>query len=545
MSDQSRLFLAAILMLGVLLISWFVTGKGRAPETVQTAQTMQAAVTDVQTEQIVPVEDYPIETQSDVDSLPATDIESNSNYTEKVVTVIVPGDGPGETLVLASLSTTGGNVQSWQLQEYEDHPDQNLGQIVDLAEKPWLVSRSADSSPVLFEYNGPDTVYAGENGTEVRFVSGDVSKTYTFTRGFYGFTLNKVGLDITSSLQSSSIPVTEVQLTEKGYFTASWYTNSHKKEKSESIEGLEPTGNVAWIASSSKYFTVILMPETMERADGYVAPGEGGSAYIAIDDNNITVYAGPMAYNRLKELGRSTTDMIDFGWPVIRWIGKLIFIFLTSALSFVSNWGVRIIILAFTLKILLSPLTTKSYVSMQKMQKIQPAMQEIQKKYAKDPKQQQSEMQKLYKEKGVNPVGGCLPMLLQMPVFFAMYRVLANMVELRGASFMLWINDLSRPEILIPFQTKILGLEGIGLMAVILGVIMFLQQKLTGSSTTGSAAQQQKMMMYMMPIFMTFLFMRFASGLTLYWLIFNVLTLVHQELIKKKLTAEQDDGPAK
>ena len=140
-------------------------------------------------------------------------------------------------------------------------------------------------------------------------------------------------------------------------------------------------------------------------------------------------------------------------------------------------------------------------------------------------------------------------MLLQMPVFFAMYRVLANMVELRGAGFFLWINDLSRPEILLHFQTKILGLEGIGLMAVLLGIIMFLQQKLTGSSGAGAAAQQQKMMMYMMPIFMTFLFMRFASGLTLYWLIFNILTLVHQELIKKKLTSDRAetkaDGTAK
>ncbi len=541
MSDQSRLFLAAVLMLGVLLISWFVTGKGRTP------QPAEVAIVQDQTQHISPTTSYPTETEpvSELDSIPVTDIQNNIEYTEKVVTVIIPADGPGETLVVASLSTTGGVVQSWQLQDYEDHPDQNLGQIVDLAEKPWLLSSTADGNPLLFDYNGPDTVYAGENGTEITFVTEEASKTYTFTRGFYGFSLNKSGLDITSSLQSGAIPVTEVQLTEKGYFTASWFTNSHKKEKSESIEGLESTGNVSWIASSSKYFTVILMPETMERADGYVAPGEGGSAYIAIDDNSITVYAGPMAYNRLKDLGRSTTDMIDFGWPIIRWIGKLIFIFLTSALSFVSNWGLRIIILAFTLKILLSPLTTKSYVSMQKMQKIQPAMKEIQTKYAKDPKQQQSEMQKLYKEKGVNPVGGCLPMLLQMPVFFAMYRVLANMVELRGASFILWINDLSRPEILFPFQTKILGLEGIGLMALILGIIMFLQQKLTGSSTTGSAAQQQKMMMYMMPIFMTFLFMRFASGLTLYWLIFNILTLVHQELIKKKLTSEQEDGTAK
>ncbi|MCD4707787.1 MAG: membrane protein insertase YidC [Candidatus Sabulitectum sp.] len=541
MSDQSRLFLAAVLMLGVLLISWFVTGQGSNQQPDDVTMTAQ------QTEQIVPRVDEVDETEEEitVDSIKIIASEETPDYYERIVTVIIPGEESGETLVVVELSTNGGSVESWKLQGYEDHTDQDLEKMVDLAGRPWLVSRTQESRPICFNYSGPDTVFAGEQGTEVTFVSGESKKTYTFVKGFYGFTLEKIELDVTSTIEPGSIPVTEMQTTDKGYFTASWYTNSHKKENSEKIEGFEPTGNVAWIASSNKFFTIILMPETMGRADGYVAPGEGGSPLIALDDNKITVYAGPKAYNKLKELGRSTTDMIDFGWPIIRWIGKLIFFFLTSALSFVSNWGVRIIVLAFTLKIILSPLTTKSYVSMQKMQKIQPAMQEIQKKYAKDPKQQQKEMQKLYKEKGVNPIGGCLPMLLQMPVFFAMYRVLANMVELRGAGFILWINDLSRPEILMHFQTKILGIEGIGLMAVILGITMFLQQKLTGSSSAGAAAQQQKMMMYMMPIFMTFLFMRFASGLTLYWLIFNILTLVHQELIKKKLTADQADGTAK
>jgi len=543
MSDQSRLFLAAVLMLGVLLVSWFVTGKnnnqGTGEQTVSSQPVQQIEAT--QDQELENTENQDIQN----DPVPSPPAEELNNYEEKRVTVIVSGNTPGETLVVARLSTTGGAVESWLLQNYKDHPDQEINQLVDLVEKPWLISVNQDGTPVLFEYNGPDTVYVGEQGTAVTFISGTSAKTFNFEQGFYGFRLEKYGLDLTSSLGSGTIPVTEEQTTTRGYFTASWYTNKHKKKNTEKIEGLESTGNVSWIATSSKYFTVVLMPETMERADGYVAPGEGGSAYIALDDNAITVFAGPKAYSLLSDLGRSTTDMIDFGWPIIRWIGKLIFFFLTTVLSFVTNWGVRIIILAFTLKIMLSPLTTKSYVSMQKMQKIQPAMQEIQKKYAKDPKTQQSELQKLYKEKGVNPLGGCLPMLLQMPVFFAMYRVLANMVELRGAGFILWINDLSRPEILLHFQTKVLGLEGIGLMAVILGVIMFLQQKLTGTSGTGSAAQQQKMMMYMMPVFMTFLFMRFASGLTLYWLVFNVLTLLHQELIKKKLASDQADGKAK
>jgi len=538
MSDQSRLFIAAILMMGVLLVSWFISGNRGGQPSNEPVLVAENAVDESSTEESsLPVESVPEEEYVDPET--QDDMEPESNYTEESITVIIP-DEEGEILVSAQISTTGGAVTSWELAQYDDFPDQELHQAVRLSAEPWLVSVDNSGTPIQFTYEGPDTVYAGMEPVELVLESPGGTKTFEFTENYYGFFVEKdgPGLDMNTSVSPGAIPITETNAPDRGYFTASWYTNGHNKSDARKIEGLEPAGNVSWVAVSNKYFTVILMPATMVRADGYIAPGLGGSPEVSIDDNSVKVYAGPKSYTQLSQLGGSQTDMIDFGWPVIRWIGKLIFIFLTSVLSFVSNWGMRIIILAFTLKIILSPLTTKSYVSMQKMQKIQPAMKEIQAKYAKDPKQQQVEMQKLYKESGVNPLGGCLPILLQMPVFFAMYRVLANMVELRGQGFLLWINDLSRPEILIPFGTKLMGLEGIGLMALLLGVIMFLQQKLTGSSTAGAAGQQQKMMMYMMPFFMMFLFMRFASGLTLYWMVFNVLTLVHQEIIKKRLIDE-------
>jgi len=405
--------------------------------------------------------------------------------------------------------------------------------------EPWLISREADGNPVYFNYTGPDTVSMYPDQTDIILLMENAygaTKEFTFTRNYYGFSVNSDGTDLNTAISPSAITETETNPQDSGYFRASWYTNGHKNSEARKIEGLEPVGNVSWIASSNKYFTIILIPQSMTRADGYIAPGEGGSPEVSIDDSYVQVYAGPKSYSLLHELGGSQTDMIDFGWPIIRWIGKLIFLYLTEVLAFASNWGVRIIILGITLKLILSPLTAKSYVSMQKMQKVQPELQEIQKKYANDPKKQQTEMQKFYKESGVNPLGGCLPILLQMPVFFAMYRVLANMVELRGQGFVLWITDLSRPEILIPFGTKIMGLEGIGLLSLILGLLMFLQQRLTATSGSGSSAQQQKMMMYMMPFFMMFLFMRFASGLTLYYLVFNILTFIQQELIKKNMT---------
>ncbi len=474
MSDQSRLFIAAILMMGVLLVSWFISGKGQSPR--QQDPTVMESVPPEQ-------ETVPEQVQPEEADVP-TEPDEQESYRERTITVIIPDDS-GNEMVTAVLSTTGGSVTSWTLEQYEDYPDQDIGQPVELSERPWLVSQRPDGGPVLFNYEGPDTIWAGTEPVQLVFTTGTSSKVFTFTGNYYGFSLQKNGLDENTAIPAGTLPVTETNAPDRGYFKASWYTNGHKSTDSHKIEGLETTGNVTWAAATSQYFAIILMPASGQRANGYIAPGEGGSPEVSIDDANVRVFAGPKAYGLLSDLGGSQSDMIDFGWPIIRWIGKLIFLFLTSVLSFVGNWGLRIIILAFALKFLLSPLTTKSYVSMQKMQKIQPAMQEIQKKYAKDPKQQQTEMQKLYKESGVNPLGGCLPLLLQMPVFFAMYRVLANMVELRGAGFILWINDLSRPEILIPFGTKVMGLEGIGLMALLLGVFMFLQQKLTGSSSAG------------------------------------------------------------
>jgi YidC/Oxa1 family membrane protein insertase len=532
MSDQKRLFTAAVLMMGVLLLSWFITGnKAAVPQdTVDTRQTVAPlALPEAET----------TETEEDV-------IPFEQHNAEQRDILVFIYDDQGEVMVEAGIVTSGGAITKWDLLKYMDlSSGDTAGETVDMANENWLLSMVSGAA-VQFSYNGPDTVRVTEGDAQIVLESQYGSKTFTFSTNYYGFTLNDETAASGVTIQGGAIPVTEELEGQSGYFSASWYTNKHRKTDSEKIEAMEPVGNVSWIAVSNKYFTIVLMPLSSQRSLGFIDIGEGGSPSVTLEDSLLSVYAGPKSYHELNALGGSQVDMIDFGWPIIRWIGKLIFLFLTGVLSFVSNWGVRIIILAFVLKALMSPLTTKSYVSMQKMQKIQPAMQEIQKKHAKDPKQQQAEMQKLYKESGVNPLGGCLPMLLQMPVFFAMYRVLANMVELRGAGFLFWIKDLSRPEIIIPLGTKIMGIEGIGLLAILLGVMMFLQQKLTGSSSAGgAAAQQQKTMMYIMPFFMTFIFIRLASGLTLYWLVFNILTLGHQEIIKKRLEAEQANGNGK
>ena len=165
---------------------------------------------------------------------------------------------------------------------------------------------------------------------------------------------------------------------------------------------------------------------------------------------------------------------------------------------------------------------------MREMQKIQPAMAELKEKHKSDPQKLNKAMMELYRERGVNPLGGCFPMLLQMPVFIALFNVLRTTIELRGAPFMLWISDLSSPDVVaqMPFSLPVIG-NTLSLLPILMGVAMFVQQKMQ------STDPKQAALTYMMPIVFTFLFFRFPSGLVLYWLVNNVLTIGHQYLLTR------------
>lgn len=515
MSDQSRMILAAVLMMAVLLISWMLASPGRNTGGEETSDTAQ---------EMTPALEQPPEAPAGETTIPVTDVEPRS-----ITVLIMSGDS---ILVDAGISTLGGAVTRWRLTGYPDF-EGNPGEEVDLAEKPWLAIEGGEAGSPVFACESPDTVMV-DGEAEIVLTAGPARRVYTFREGSYAFDLREEGLYGMIGVQPGVLPVTEDGPDMRQYFSAYWYTNKMVKKKSTDVEALGGTGNSRWVAVASRYFTIILLPGDRERVEGFVTPGEGGSPGVSLETSLATVYAGPVSYTVLSELGNGTEQMVDFGFPVIRQLAQLIFLYLDRVLSFMDNWGLRIIVLAITLKLLMMPLTKKSFVAMQKMQKLSPAIKEIQQKYAADPQKQQQAMQKLYKESGANPLGGCLPMLLQMPVFFAMYRVLANAVELRGAPFALWITDLSRPEILIPFQSPILGLQGIGLLALVTGAFMIIQQRMSSASM-----QQQKGMMYLMSVFMSYIFMKFAAGLNLYWMVYNLLTMGHQELIKKKLEAEE------
>jgi YidC/Oxa1 family membrane protein insertase len=514
----------------VLFVSWQFMGR-QSEQTTSSPQ--QAAAAQVQ-------QQVPVDTQADtavIDTSQAVVIEdtlfqdetAQEEFEERIIHVVV-SDGDRD-IVAARISTLSGSVESWRLLQYENMPDEDSGNRVDLGEREWMDLGHG------FETSSPDTVLVadGQETVTLTDAAGEKWISYTFTPGFYGFHLQREGFDQVLVLNSGIIPITESKVSNPGsYFEAQWNSEKVKSRDADDIEMNDQVGNVQWIASRTKYFGIILLPRSYERAYGYVyANAEEVSPSIGIQDNNVLIYAGPLDYGMLRDLGSDTHLMVDFGWPIIRDIGRLLFWFCTSVLSFIDNWGIKIIIMSIALKIVLLPLTTKSFRSMAKLKQVQPKMKELQEKYRSDPKALQSAMQKLYREEGVNPLGGCLPMLMQMPVFFALYRVLANSVQLRGAEFMLWIKDLSIPEILIPFQSPMLGLDGIGLLAVLMGVSMYLQQKMT------TVDQSQKSMTYILPIFMTYLFMRFPAGLTLYWFMNNILTIGQQQMINRKLEAEK------
>jgi YidC/Oxa1 family membrane protein insertase len=512
-SDQQRLLVAAVLMAAVLFVSWALTGgRNKGAEQPRSAP---APAPDTTAESV----------SQDTSSQAEPELPESLAVDARTITVIV-SDGEGKTLVVGAVSTGSGNITSWQLNNYNDLSEDGGG-LVDLAGGGMLQLRQPPGGAYATE--APETLEV-ERATSLRLSGLDGSSVeYTFEPGSYAFGLRTEGAEPITGLAPGILPVTEREVKKGKYFQAVWYSDKKRDQDAEDVDEEKPLGRALWAGVRSKYFVVILMPESTERAEAFVQPAAEESPGIRLSDSRVTVYAGPVSYRDLSALGRRTDEMVDFGWPIIRWIGKIIFWFGTSVLSFVGNWGVRIIIVSITLKLILMPLTSKSFKSMQKLKEVQPKLREIQQKYKDDAQRQHKELQKLYHEEGVNPLGGCFPLLLQMPFFFALYRVLSNMVELRGAEFVLWIRDLSRPEILLPFGTSVLGLSGIGLLPVLMGVSMFVQQKMTVTDP------KQKGMVYFMPILFTWLFMRFPAGLTLYWFMNNLLTIGQQELIKKRL----------
>lgn len=301
-------------------------------------------------------------------------------------------------------------------------------------------------------------------------------------------------------------------------------------------------GQIGWIAIQDRYFLSAVVPPPVSGAavqlghqDAVIqsalvlppetlAPGQARTY-------TYRVFFGPKRGEVLKTYGLELERVVDFG--MFDFIAKPCLWFMNWIYGFIPNYGIAIIILTILTKVLLWPLGNKSYKSMNEMKRMQPLMTEIREKHKNDKKKMNEEMMNLYRVYKVNPLGGCLPMLVQLPVFFALYRMLYEAIELRHAPFFGWINDLSAPDRLFSFDFQVPLMEppyGIPVLTIIMGATMFLQQKMT--PTPGDPTQAK--MMTFMPLIFTFIFINFSSGLVLYWLVNNLASIAQQYYVYKK-----------
>lgn len=298
------------------------------------------------------------------------------------------------------------------------------------------------------------------------------------------------------------------------------------KKKAEDVKKDIIVDKPFWFGYTSKYFLAAIVDtgigSSSIKSFGESANVIGFKKYLIHSNekivHNFDIYTGPKEYNLLKSMGSGLEKSIDFGmffFLAIPFLQCLIFFD-----RIFDNYGIAIIILTMILKFITLPLNSMSMKSMKKMQKVQPEILKIREKFKGEPQKMNAAVMELYKKNKVNPVSGCLPMLIQIPIFIALYRMLLVSIELKNSPFFGWISDLSLKD---PYYVS----------PILMGISMFVQQRMTPS--TAVDPMQQKIFM-LMPVIFTFLFINFPSGLVLYWLVNNILTIAHQFYLNKKLT---------
>ena len=487
--------------------------------------------------------------------------------TEQTLTIARP-------LYEAQLSSTGATLSSWRLLQYTDHgdpihlvpgdgepslatpfPELGLG---DPGREAWRVERS-EGDQVVFVWQ--------RDGIRLR-------KTYRFSEDGYDFRLlveiengsqrnmapafltewpiqGQPGNDFrelsASALAAGSVESTPLaSLGSPGFFG--------RLSGARAGEPVELEGEIDWAGVQTPYFLAAVFPDQPSAARGRVVSLEAGRlGVVQIYFQPVTlapgqsaarefrVYAGPKEIERLNAFAPSATASIELGWafiaPMTRTFGWL----LAVLYSFIPNYGVAIILLTILVRVVTAPLTLKQMKSMERMRRIQPKVKEIQEKFADDRQKQSEAMMSLYRQEKVNPLGGCLPMVLQLPVFIGLFYALRSSIQLRQAPFFGWINDLSAPDLL--FTVPGLDLP-VRVLPLLMGASMFVQQKITPMQMDPT---QARMMLILMPIMMTVISYQFPSGLVLYWMLSNVLAIGHQLWIGRKMdpTAASRAAPGK
>jgi YidC/Oxa1 family membrane protein insertase len=494
-----------------------------APKAGQTAQPAAPRTETVEAEVIAPAKD---------------------GAAEKYVTVETP-------LYRAVFSTKGGALKSFKLKNYKKSMEENSGPVElvnmnGLSDYPLAVTfpESNIDVPAYTSYEADRESLALSRGSsgKVTFTVNapgrlKVYKTFTFYADKYVFDLDvKVHNASQTNLNQKALlawnEYVDPKAEEDSYGHDGpiyLHKNDITTESPKKIESRKMVGpGVSWGGYESKYFIMSLIPKqpsvtslvygkdsrnlvsvAMEGPKNVIPSGQEGLF-------SYSLYLGPKDYDQLKAQNVGLEDSIDYGW--IKWLALPLLISMKFLYNYVLNYGIVIIILTILIKIIFWPLGNKSYKSMKEMQALQPKITELREKFKNDKQKLNQEIMGLYKKYKVNPMSGCLPMLIQIPVFFGLYKALLYSIELRHAPFFWWIQDLSAKD---PYY----------ITPIVMGATMLWQQKL--SPQMGDPMQAKIMML--MPIVFTFLFLNFPSGLVIYWLFNNILSIGQQYYVNKRI----------
>jgi YidC/Oxa1 family membrane protein insertase len=470
----------------------------------------------------------------------------------------------------ATISTRGGSITSWKLREYDkrlEDSDEAHAEPVDLVpegERGLSISLGygttlADTEKWRFQYDGPMQVQLGNGRDSVtlRFSSTrsdgvTLSRTYTFSADSYSFDhrVDISGLSEPSARRDlwigwPGVEPTDAKEDRKAAASVARIDGSVDRQDygpfSKEENEVPRVGGIDWVTSQSRYFMAAVAPvdsvfRETRTVGGPDAQMVGFRAAVPMEGESVsqsfTVFAGPQDYTQVSSLGIGLERAIYLGYPWIRPLSVIVLRALVWVYRYIPNYGIVIILFSIVTKLLFYRLTHKSFTEMKRMQDVQPKLSALKEKYGDDKEALAKAQMELYKKEGVNPLGSCLPMILQMPVFFALFQVLRTTIELRGAPFMLWITDLSQPDTI----AAIAGFP-IHVLPLLMGLAMLAQQRFT--TTDPSQAGIGKMM----PILFTALFYNFSSGLVIYWLVNTILSVGQQYYIHRGSNTGPDEPP--
>ncbi len=474
-------------------------------------------------------------------------------------------------LYRATFSTLGGNLKQWTVLKYHDHNQRPINLIREGEGNLSVLLPTAEDTLNLGHLNftcQDQAVNLPAGGKHELTFEREVSpgvfvrKKYRLSADSYNFGLH---LEI----------INAKDLVEGYHYVLSWpfglnSTEKHLKDEMSDTKAYTYIGDelivldaeanpyrekeekdrdIAWAALRTKYFTAAVVSRTVPargiRLWGFTVPAQDFDGSVSrlktyamelsvplarqeTTQHDFEVYLGPLVYDHVKALGVNLEEIMNLGWGPIKPFSKIVLWALVTMRKFIPNYGLVILLFTMLVKLLLHPLTKKSYQSMKQMQVLQPKMAELREKYSNDAQKLNTEMMKMYQEYGVNPLGGCLPMLLQMPLLYALFVVFRSTIEFRQAPFVGWITDLSAPDTIftLPFTIPFYG-TGVNVLPIIMGITMFVQQKMSVTDP------KQKALVYLMPIMFTLIFNNLPSGLNLYYALFNILSIIQQALIAK------------